>query len=98
MHHEIELVVALGKGGRDIPVERALDCVYGYAVGLDMTRRDLQAVAKKAGRPWEVAKAFDASAPISADRARGARSATRPRVRSGSTSTASGGRPATWRR
>ena len=66
MHHEVELVVALAGGGRDITVERALDCVYGYAVGLDMTRRDLQAVAKKAGRPWEVAKSFDASAPISA--------------------------------
>ncbi len=65
VHHEVELVIALGKGGRDIPVERALDCVYGYAVGLDMTRRDLQAVAKKAGRPWEVAKSFDSSAPIS---------------------------------
>jgi fumarylpyruvate hydrolase len=65
VHHEIELVVALGSGGRDIPLERALECVYGYAVGLDMTRRDLQAAAKKAGRPWEVAKAFDASAPIS---------------------------------
>ena len=65
VHHEIELVVALARGGRDIPVEQALDCVYGYAVGLDMTRRDLQAVAKKAGRPWEVAKSFDGSAPIS---------------------------------
>ena len=66
VHHEVELVVALARGGRDIPAERALDCVYGYAVGLDMTRRDLQAVAKQAGRPWEVAKSFDASAPISA--------------------------------
>jgi fumarylpyruvate hydrolase len=64
VHHEVELVVALGSGGRDIPVERAMQCVYGYAVGLDMTRRDLQAVAKKAGRPWEVAKSFDRSAPI----------------------------------
>jgi fumarylpyruvate hydrolase len=64
VHHEVELVVALAKGGRDIPVERALDCIYGYAVGLDMTRRDLQAVAKKAGRPWEVGKSFDGSAPI----------------------------------
>ncbi len=64
VHHEVELVVALAKGGRDIPVEQALDCIYGYAVGLDMTRRDLQAVAKKAGRPWEVAKSFDGSAPI----------------------------------
>ncbi|MFL5331707.1 MAG: fumarylacetoacetate hydrolase family protein [Geminicoccaceae bacterium] len=66
VHHEIELVVALGQGGRGIAVERALDHVWGYGVGLDMTRRDLQATAKKAGRPWEVAKAFDASAPISA--------------------------------
>ena len=65
VHHEIELVVALGQGGRDIPVERALDCVWGYAVGLDMTRRDRQAEAKKAGRPWDVAKGFDASAPVS---------------------------------
>src|SRR3954454_19578570 len=66
VHHEIELVVALGQGGRGIAVERALGHVWGYGVGLDMTRRDLQAAAKKAGRPWEVAKAFDASAPISA--------------------------------
>lgn len=63
-HHEIELVVAIGKEGRDIPVDQALDHVYGYAAGLDMTRRDLQAVAKKAGRPWEMAKGFDHSAPI----------------------------------
>lgn len=66
VHHEIELVVALKKGGSDIPVETALDHVYGYAVGVDMTRRDLQTVAKKAGRPWEVAKAFEHSAPCSA--------------------------------
>ncbi|MFN7025519.1 MAG: fumarylacetoacetate hydrolase family protein [Pseudorhizobium sp.] len=63
VHHEIELVVALQKGGTDIPLEEALDCVYGYAVGLDMTRRDLQGEAKKAGRPWETGKAFEASAP-----------------------------------
>lgn len=63
-HHEIELVVAIGKDGRDIAVADALGHVYGYAAGLDMTRRDLQAVAKKAGRPWEMAKAFDFSAPI----------------------------------
>lgn len=63
VHHEIELVVALGRGGTDIPVAEALDCVYGYAVGLDMTRRDLQGEAKKAGRPWEVGKAFEQSAP-----------------------------------
>ncbi len=65
VHHEIELVVALGVGGADIPVERALDHVFGYAVGLDMTRRDLQGRAKKAGRPWEVGKAFEHSAPCS---------------------------------
>jgi fumarylpyruvate hydrolase len=63
LHHEIELVVALGDGGMDIPVDRALDHVFGYAVGLDMTRRDLQTAAKKAGRPWEMAKGFDQSAP-----------------------------------
>lgn len=62
--HEIELVVAIGKDGADIDVGDALDHVYGYAVGLDMTRRDIQAVAKKAGRPWEMSKAFDFSAPI----------------------------------
>jgi fumarylpyruvate hydrolase len=69
LHHEIELVVALANGGRDIPVERALDHVFGYAVGLDMTRRDLQAEAKKAGRPWDMAKGFDESAPTGAIRA-----------------------------
>ncbi|MDX1575781.1 MAG: fumarylacetoacetate hydrolase family protein [Kiloniellales bacterium] len=65
LHHEVELVVALGAGGKDIPVERALACVYGYAVGIDLTRRDLQGEAKKLGRPWEVGKAFDHSAPCS---------------------------------
>jgi fumarylpyruvate hydrolase len=63
VHHEIEMVVALSKGGADIPVESALDHVFGYGVGLDMTRRDLQGEAKKLGRPWEVGKAFEASAP-----------------------------------
>ena len=63
VHHEIELVVALAKGGTDIPVDQALDTVYGYAVGLDMTRRDLQGQAKKQGRPWELGKAFEHSAP-----------------------------------
>lgn len=63
VHHEVELVVALKSGGKDIPLDKALDCVYGYAVGLDMTRRDLQNEAKKLGRPWETGKAFDASAP-----------------------------------
>jgi fumarylpyruvate hydrolase len=66
LHHEVELVVALGGGGRDIPVEQALACVYGYAVGIDLTRRDLQAVFKDKGQPWEMAKGFDQSAPVSA--------------------------------
>lgn len=64
LHHEVELVVAIGKDGADIAEADALEHVYGYAVGLDMTRRDLQAVAKKAGRAWDMAKGFDASAPI----------------------------------
>lgn len=64
VHHEIELVVALGKGGTDISVAAALDHVFGYAVGLDMTRRDLQDVAKETRRPWEVAKAFESSGPV----------------------------------
>lgn len=63
-HHEIELVVAIGKDGSDIAAADALNHVYGYAAGLDMTRRDLQAEAKKAGRPWDMAKGFDLSAPI----------------------------------
>src|SRR5690349_1887806 len=66
LHHEIEMVVAIGRGGADIPVERALDHVFGYAVGLDMTRRDVQGEAKKMGRPWEMGKAFDNSAPCTA--------------------------------
>ena len=68
VHHELELVVALGSGGGGIPAARALDLVYGYAVGLDMTRRDLQAEAKKMGRPWDTGKAFDGSAPCSSIR------------------------------
>ncbi|MDJ0945539.1 MAG: fumarylacetoacetate hydrolase family protein [Kiloniellales bacterium] len=63
LHHEIELVVALGEGGRSIPEDRALDHVYGYGVGIDLTRRDLQGEAKKHGRPWDTGKGFDASAP-----------------------------------
>jgi fumarylpyruvate hydrolase len=63
-HHEIELVVAIGTGGRDIPVTSALEHVYGYAVGLDMTRRDLQLDARDTGRPWEFGKSFAQSAPI----------------------------------
>jgi fumarylpyruvate hydrolase len=69
LHHEIELVVAIGRAGRDIPVASALEHVYGYAVGNDLTRRDLQFAAREAGRPWDVAKGFDASAPITAIRA-----------------------------
>ncbi len=65
VHHEIEMVVAIGKGGKNIPVEQALEHVWGYAVGLDMTRRDIQGEAKKMGRPWEMGKGFDESAPIS---------------------------------
>jgi fumarylpyruvate hydrolase len=68
LHHEIELVVALGSGGADVPIERALDLVLGYAVGVDLTRRDLQAAAKDKGQPWEAAKGFDRAAPISAIR------------------------------
>jgi fumarylpyruvate hydrolase len=64
LHHEIELVVALHRGGANIAAARALDHVYGYAVGLDMTRRDLQTQARDMGRPWDFGKAFDESAPI----------------------------------
>jgi fumarylpyruvate hydrolase len=64
--HEIELVVAIGKSGSNISVEQAPDYVFGYAVGLDMTRRDLQIKSRDKGRPWELGKAFDQSAPISA--------------------------------
>ncbi|TCL73926.1 fumarylacetoacetate hydrolase family protein [Rhizobium sp. BK251] len=65
VHYEVECVLALKSGGANIPAEKALDCVYGYAVGIDFTRRDLQGEAKKAGRPWEVGKAFEYSAPVS---------------------------------
>jgi fumarylpyruvate hydrolase len=65
-HHEIELVLAIGRGGADIEVGKALDHVYGYAVGLDMTRRDLQLEARDKGRPWEFGKSFATSAPIGA--------------------------------
>ncbi|KQY26836.1 fumarylacetoacetate hydrolase family protein [Rhizobium sp. Root482] len=65
VHHEVELVVALKSGGEAIDAADALDCVYGYGVGIDFTRRDLQARAKSAGKPWEAAKAFEHSAPVS---------------------------------
>ena len=64
VHHEVELVVALKSGGVNIPVSEALDHVWGYAVSLDMTRRDLQGEAKKLGRPWDTGKAFERSGPI----------------------------------
>ena len=64
LHHEIELVVAIGKGGKNIAAADALSHIYGYAVGLDMTRRDLQNDMKKQGRPWSIGKGFDHSAPI----------------------------------
>lgn len=66
LHHEIELVVALKAGGANLSVDQALACVFGYAVGVDLTRRDLQGAAKAKGQPWEAGKAFDQSAPISA--------------------------------
>ena len=66
LHHEVELVVAIHRGGNNIAAGRALEHVFGYAIGLDMTRRDLQSEAKKQGRPWDFGKSFDQSAPISA--------------------------------
>jgi fumarylpyruvate hydrolase len=63
-HHEVELVAALKSGGRNIPKEKALDCVYGYTVGLDMTRRDLQQAMGNEKKPWEIGKSFDMSAPM----------------------------------
>ena len=63
MHHEVELVVALKSGGRNIKADKANDCIYGYAVGIDLTRRDLQIASRKLERPWEIGKNFDHSAP-----------------------------------
>ncbi len=63
VHHEVELVVALKSGGRNIPISQANDCIYGYAVGIDLTRRDLQIASRELKRPWEIGKAFDCSAP-----------------------------------
>ena len=64
LHHEVELVALLGQGGRNLDAEAALDCVVGWAVGCDLTRRDVQAKAKQAGQPWALAKGFDASGPV----------------------------------
>ena len=66
LQHEVELVVALSKGGSDIPVDRAFEYVFGYAIGFDLTRRDLQSRAKAKGQPWDMAKGFDQSGPVSA--------------------------------
>ncbi|HEV2363777.1 MAG TPA: fumarylacetoacetate hydrolase family protein [Caulobacteraceae bacterium] len=74
LHHEVELVVGLSAGGGDVPPEEALGLVFGYAVGVDLTRRDLQNQARSKGQPWEAGKAFDRSAPISAIRPWGGRS------------------------
>lgn len=68
LHHEIELVVAIGRGGSNIAIENANGFIFGYAAGIDLTRRDLQNEAKQAGRPWDTAKGFDRSAPVSAIR------------------------------
>ena len=70
LHHEVEMVVALARGGRDMAPAEAAGCVFGHGVGLDLTRRDLQARAKARGLPWDTAKAFDHSAPVSAIRPR----------------------------
>jgi fumarylpyruvate hydrolase len=66
LHHEVELVVALGAGGADVDARDACALIFGHAVGIDLTRRDLQAIAKKSGRPWDMAKGFDHSAPLGA--------------------------------
>ena len=72
LHHEVELVVAIGRGGTDVDAAQAAALVFGYAIGLDMTRRDLQAEMKKLGRPWSIGKAFEQSAPIGPIHPRGA--------------------------
>jgi fumarylpyruvate hydrolase len=79
-HYEIELVVAIARAGRDIAPARALEHVFGYAVGNDLTRRDLQAAAKERGQPWDVAKGFDCSAPVAALRPASAGHVSRGRI------------------
>ena len=96
LHHEIELVVAIGRGGRNIAAADAAKHIWGYAVGLDMTRRDLQNDMKKQGRPWCIGKAFEQSAPIGPIHPI-ARTGGCARARSRCTSTASSARRATWR-
>ena len=92
LHHEVELVVAMKSGGLNIPADQALDHVYGYAVGIDLTRRDLQQAARKKERPWEIGKSFDHSAPCSCSRP--PELAIPQRGRSGCRSTAPNGRGA----
>ena len=94
MHHEVELVVALKSGGRNIPVDKALDCVWGYGVGIDLTRRDLQIASRDIKRPWEVGKAFDALGAVRPAQAGQPRSAIRARARSRSSATARSARTA----
>jgi fumarylpyruvate hydrolase len=79
-HHEIELVVAIGRGGRDLRQERSLEHVFGYAAGNDLTRRDLQHAAKERGQPWDAAKGFDHSAPVAALRPAAAGHPARGRI------------------
>ena len=95
MHHEVELVVALKSGGRNIKTEKALDCIYGYGVGIDLTRRDLQIASRDMKRPWEVGKAFDHSAPCGAaeTRKRDRSSVERPHHAQGQRQGAPGRRP-----
>ncbi len=88
LHHEIELVVAIGTGGRNIKAADAHKHIFGYAVGLDMTRRDLQGEMKKQGRPWDIGKAYDQSGPDRPDHAGGAGRRRHARPRSGCRSTA----------
>ena len=87
LHHEVELIVAMKSGGLHIPADKALDHVYGYGVGIDLTRRDLQIASRKKEQPWEIGKSFDHSAPCCAIH-RHPRSAIRRRARSGCRSTA----------
>ena len=94
LHHEVELIVAMKSGGLNIPADKALDHVYGYAVGIDLTRRDLQLAARKKERPWEISKAFDQSAPCSPLQP-AAKIGHPARGGSGSRSTAPSGRRAT---
>ena len=98
MHHEVELVVALKSGGRNIPVDKALDCVWGYGVGIDLTRRDLQIASRDIKRPWEVGKAFDASAPCGPLQAGEPDRPSEARARSRSSATARSARTAISRR